>query len=64
MVSPNLFDEIRELPDEEAARQFRRLIGLDHLKAVLLKQARLLLMPELLEKWSRQHHDVTLAVCR
>ena len=60
MASPNLFDEVRDLPDEEAARQFGRLIGLDHLKAVLVKQSRLLLMPELLEEWSRSHHDVIL----
>ena len=60
MTSPNLFDEVRDLPDEEAARQFSRLIGLDHLKTVLVKQARLLLMPELLEEWSRQHHNVVL----
>ena len=60
MVSPNLFDEVRELPDEEAARQFGQLIGLDHLKAVLVKQARLLLMPELLEEWSRRHHGAIL----
>ena len=60
MVSPNLFDEVRELPDEEAARQFSQLIGLDHLKAVLVKQARLLLMPGLLEEWSRKHHHSIL----
>ena len=57
MTSPNLFDEVRDLPDEDAARQFAQLIGLDHLKAVLVKQARLLLMPKLLEEWSRKHHD-------
>ena len=60
MTSPNLFDEVRDLPDEEAARQFSRLIGLDHLKTVLVKQARLLLTPGLLEDWSRQHHNVVL----
>ena len=60
MASPNLFDEVRDLPDEEAARQFGRLIGLDHLKTVLVKQARLLLMPELLQEWSRKHHAAIL----
>ena len=47
MVSPELFDEVKELPDEDAARQFGQLIGLDDLKSVLVKQARLLLVPEL-----------------
>ena len=60
MTSLNLFDEIRDLPDEEATRQFSRLIGLDHLKTVLVKQARLLLRPALLEDWSNQHHNVIL----
>ena len=60
MISPDLFDEVRELPDEDAARQFGQLIGLDHLKSVLVKQARLLLVPTLLEEWSRKHHGTVL----
>ena len=60
MISPDLFDEVRELPDEDAARQFGQLIGLDHLKSVLVKQARLLLVPTLLEEWSRKHHGIVL----
>ena len=60
MLSPNLFDEVRELPNDEAARQFGQLIGLDHLKGVLVKQARLLLIPDLLKKWSREHHGAVL----
>ena len=60
MVSPELFDEVKELPDEDAARQFGQLIGLDDLKSVLVKQARLLLVPELLEEWSRKHHGTVL----
>ena len=60
MTSPNLFDDIRELPDEDAARQFSQLIGLDDLKAILVKQARLLLLPDLLDEWSRKHHNTVL----
>ena len=60
MTSPNLFDDIRELPDEDAARQFSQLIGLDDVKAILVKQARLLLMPDLLDEWSRKHHNTVL----
>ena len=60
MTSPNLFDDVRELPDEDAAGQFSQLIGLDDLKAILVKQARLLLMPDLLAEWSRKHHNTVL----
>ena len=60
MASSDLFDEVRELPDEEAARQFDQLIGLEDLKAILVKQARLLLMPSLLQEWSRKHHRTVL----
>ena len=60
MISPDLFDEVKELPEEDAARQFDQLIGLDHLKSVLVKQARLLLVPKLLEEWSRKHHGTVL----
>ena len=36
------------------------LIGLDDLKAILVKQARLLLMPNLLDEWSKKHHSTVL----
>ena len=60
MTSSDLFDDITELPDTEAARQFDRLVGLDRLKDLLLKEARLLFFPELLEQWSRAKHHTVL----
>ena len=64
MTSPNLFDDVRELPDEDAARQFSQLIGLDDLKAILVKQARLLLMPDLLAEWSMQTSQHRPTMCQ
>ena len=60
MISPELFDEVIEMPDDDAARQFGQLVGLDLLKATLLKEARLLLVPDLLEKWSMDKHGTIL----
>ena len=60
MVSTKLFDEIRQMPDVDAAKQFEMLVGLDHLKTVLLKEARLVLIPVLLEQWSREKHGSVL----
>ena len=60
MVSPELFDEVRQMPNVEADREFKKLVGLDHLKTVLLKEARLVLIPELLEQWSKEKHGSIL----
>ena len=60
MVSSELFDEVRQMPDVDAARQFEMLVGLDPLKTVLLKEARLVLVPELLERWSKEKHGSIL----
>jgi AAA+ superfamily predicted ATPase len=52
-----LFEEVLELPDPAAQRRFARLVGLDHVKERLGKQAALLLNPKLLHDWSQRHHD-------
>ena len=64
MTSPNLFDDVRELPDEDAARQFSQLIGLDDLKAILVKQARLLLMPDLPRRVEQETSQHRPAMCQ
>jgi len=51
-----IFEEVREFPDPAAARRFASLVGLDHMKERLLKEARLLLDPESLAAWSQKHH--------
>ena len=60
MVSTDLFDEVRQMPDADAARRFKDLVGLDHLKSTLLKEVRLLLIPGLLERWSKEKHGCIL----
>lgn len=60
MVSEELFDRIIEMPDPDSAARFENLVGLDHLKTRILKEANLLLVPELLEQWSKEKHGVVL----
>lgn len=52
----DLFEEVREFPDPTAARRFASLVGLDHMKARLLKEARLLFEPNSLASWSSKYH--------
>ena len=59
-MTSDLFDDIRQMPDPDAASQFEMLVGLDDLKAVLLKEARLVLVPKLLEQWSKEKHKSIL----
>jgi AAA+ superfamily predicted ATPase len=51
-----IFEEVREFPDPSAARRFAALVGLDHMKERLLKEARLLLDPQSLQDWSKKYH--------
>ncbi|MBZ5506003.1 MAG: ATP-binding protein [Acidobacteriia bacterium] len=51
-----IFEEVREFPDPTAARRYAALVGLDHMKERLLKEARLLFDPESLTAWSSKHH--------
>ena len=60
MSSPDLFDCVLEMPDEDAARQFEALVGLDRLKDTVLKEARLVVNPRLLEDWSEEKHGGVL----
>jgi len=60
MSSPDLFDYVREMPDEDAAGQFEALVGLDRLKDTVLKEARLVVAPGSLEDWSREKHGAVL----
>ncbi len=51
-----IFEEVREFPDPAASRRFAGLVGLDDVKERLLKEARLLLEPDSLDTWSKEHH--------
>ena len=52
----DIFDEVIELPDSKMQQQFVSLVGLDYVKARLLKEGELLLNPNLLDKWSKSYH--------
>jgi SpoVK/Ycf46/Vps4 family AAA+-type ATPase len=57
MTEPSdLFDRVEKFPNPSAGDRYDRLVGLDDVKARLLKEARLLLDPKLLTEWSRKHH--------
>jgi len=60
MEHANLFDEVLSLPNPRAQEQFEALVGLDNAKEMLLKEGRLLLNPELLEKWSKKFYKSQL----
>jgi SpoVK/Ycf46/Vps4 family AAA+-type ATPase len=61
--TPELFDSVIELPDRSAQRRYAALVGLDDIKARLAKEARLLLDPDSLERWSQTKHGGRIAAC-
>lgn len=63
--SNDLFEDDLDLPDPLAQQRYARLIGLDHVKIRLAKEAELILRPHLLREWSlRTHNSVLPAVNR
>lgn len=62
-TTADLFDAVVELPDRGAQRRYAALVGLDQIKARLEKEARLLLDPVSLERWSKTHHGGRIAAC-
>ena len=64
METDQLFEDIIELPDAEAKERFERLVGVDEIKNCLVKEARILLNPELLEEWSKKYHKKVIPIIR
>lgn len=62
MQNEHLFEAVVEFPDASARKRFDGLVGLDQVKSHIVKEARLLLNPELLEQWSKQHHKKPIAL--
>ncbi len=56
----NLFDHVFDLPSSQARQRLDALIGLDAIKAHLIKQAAILMNPAHLEQWSERHHGRVL----
>ncbi len=61
-TSRAIFEEISEFPNPDSKRRFESLVGLDHVKNRLVKEARILLNPKLLEEWSKKHHDKKISL--
>ena len=55
-VSPELFEEHLRYPSDHSHRIFAGLVGLDDVKARLVKEAVLLTQPGQLRKWSETYH--------
>jgi len=59
-TTTDLFEEDLDLPDPIAQRRYASLVGLDHIKTRLEKEAELILQPTLLEDWSVRAHGKVL----
>ena len=58
----DVFERVDKFPDPVAGERYDELVGLDRVKERLLKEARLLLKPALLERWSKETHGMVLPV--
>jgi hypothetical protein len=64
-IVSDLFEEDLDLPDPLTQQRYAGLLGLDHVKTRLAKEAELILAPGLLADWSRRCHGRVLpAVAR
>ncbi len=54
--SDDPFELVLSYPDPNATRILSELVGLDEIKARVLKQAQILLDPKALDSWSKKHH--------
>jgi AAA+ superfamily predicted ATPase len=59
-TTDDLFEEDLDLPDPAAQQRYAALVGLDHIKTRLAKEAELILQPKLLEDWSVRAHGTVL----
>jgi len=59
-----VFEPAEEFPNRRAAERYAALVGLDAVKARLLKEAKLLLDPAALDQWSERHHGIVLHAVR
>lgn len=60
----DVFERVDKFPDPAAGERYDELVGLDGVKERLLKEARLLLKPALLDWWSKGNHGRVLPVVR
>jgi AAA+ superfamily predicted ATPase len=63
-MTHDLFEDDLDLPDPIAQQRYAGLVGLDHIKERLTKEAELVLRPHLLEEWSIRAHGAVLPAIR
>lgn len=56
MSQDDLFQPVIELPEDVRDDRYRRLVGLDHIKTRLRKEATVLANPDALTAWATEHH--------
>lgn len=61
-INSDSFEEVVELPNQEYRERFNRLVGLDDLKDHIQKEAAIIVAPEMLDSWSKEHHQKILKV--
>lgn len=64
MSAIDYFEEVEDLPNDGARERYHDLIGLDEIKARLIKEARILIEPALLDEWSKEQHGKVIAATR
>lgn len=57
-----LFDRVLNYPDPSAQRRFTGLVGIDDIKKGLIREAKTLLDPSMLQRWSMEHYKSVLPV--
>jgi AAA+ superfamily predicted ATPase len=55
-----LFDRVLSYPDPDAGRRLSGLVGIDGIRADLIREAKTLLDPTVLERWSTEHYNTLL----
>jgi AAA+ superfamily predicted ATPase len=62
VTSDGLFGRVLEYPDPDAQRRLEALVGIDVVKAGVIKEAKTLLDPSVLERWSTEHYKSVLPI--
>ncbi len=62
VTSDGLFGRVLEYPDPDAQRRLEALVGIDAIKASVIREAKTLLDPSALERWSTEHYKKILPV--
>jgi AAA+ superfamily predicted ATPase len=62
VTSEGLFGRVLQYPDPEAQGRLEALVGIDTIKTGLIREAKTLLDPSVLERWSNEHYKKVLPV--